>query len=312
MDDQGQAVLGGGRISGWFLGGAYQFVSGDATESYKDLLKGYDRTVWHIDNTYYIVIDRIRAGTPGRKAELLFHTTSDIVCGDRILSAGMPVTERNVKIRGKRSALGLHFAYPPQMEIEVQEYKGAEQYGPHLSVRAEEAHRYAEQWFVTVLEPLASSQQQMALACETVVESDILCVEVKRSRVTDWLALRKSGTTPGQVNRVRNMVFCGRQAWLSQSAGERLFEACALVEGTMLAVHGQTLLEADHDVSVTIKRLETSIEICISAERESRIRLHLPDYRMKEVGEIFAYDKAGQMLEVTLKSGEHRFSLQRG
>jgi hypothetical protein len=311
IDDQGQEVLGGGRISGWFLGGAFQFVSGDATESYKDLLQGYERTVWHIGHAYYIVIDRVRAGTPGRKAELLFHTTSDIVCGDRILCPGMPVTERNVKIRGKRSALGLHFAYPPQAEIDVRDYKGAEQYGPHLSVRAKEADRHAEQWFATVLEPLPSPQQQLVLACEAVLDSDTLCVEVKRSRVTDWLALRKSGGSSGQANRARDMLFCGRQAWLSQCAGEKLFEACALVEGTMLAAHGQTLLEADHEVSVTVRRLETSIELCISAERASRIRLHLPDYREKEADGICAYDKAGQMLEVAVTSGEHRFRLQR-
>ncbi|WP_157929340.1 heparinase II/III domain-containing protein [Paenibacillus ihbetae] len=151
VNGQGQQSLGGGHICDSSLFPSFEVVSGDASASYGESLRSYRRTLYHIDASYYVIVDDAELNREGDEAELLFHTTSSIYGHDHaLLGPGESVKKPSLIIRGEEASVRLFFLAPGSLGITVQEYPGAESYGPFISVKAASGSSIR---FVTLLIP---------------------------------------------------------------------------------------------------------------------------------------------------------------
>lgn len=160
VNGQGQAILGGGFLHDYWLQPSIGAVCGDATDSYNRSLKSYQRTILHLDASYYIMIDDVELQRVGDEAELLFHTTSVIKEDEVIKQPGDVITGNTVVLQGVTASLQLTFVTPVSSDITIHSYPGAEMYGPYISVRTNTSRRTK---LVTILKPLAEQKEWIHL-----------------------------------------------------------------------------------------------------------------------------------------------------
>ena len=155
VNSQGQAIRGGGFLHDYWLQPSIEAVCGDATASYNRSLKSYQRTILHLDASYYIIIDDVELQRAGDEAELLFHTTSVIKEDEVIKQPGDVITGNTVVLQGEIASLQLSFVTPDSSAITVHSYPGAEMYGPYISVRTNTSRRTK---LVSILKPITEQE----------------------------------------------------------------------------------------------------------------------------------------------------------
>jgi len=161
VNGQGQQSLGGGCISDSSLLPFFEVVSGDASASYGESLRSYRRTLYHIDASYYVIVDDVVLNREGDEAELLFHTTSSIYGHDHaLITLGESVEKSNLMIRGEEASVQLLFLAPEQHRVSVRDYPGAESYGPFISVKASSGNSIR---FVTLLVPQSGDAKNITV-----------------------------------------------------------------------------------------------------------------------------------------------------
>ncbi|WP_054955599.1 heparinase II/III domain-containing protein [Paenibacillus dakarensis] len=150
VNDQGQLQLGGASFRETLMLPYFEVVSGDASESYGGLLKCYRRSIIHIESAYYVVVDDVELHQDSDKTELLYHTTSTVLDGEKPRVPGELLESESTVIQGEKSALQLIFALPEKKVLSLREYPGAESYGPYVTVGSSAGKRRR---FIVVINP---------------------------------------------------------------------------------------------------------------------------------------------------------------
>lgn len=296
VNGQGQTVRGGGRLMAWHLSPVFDAVRGDAAASYGGALRGWLRTVVHVDASYIVVIDDIALNEPSDRAELLLHTTADIRKKE---TSGPPF----FTFQGERAAVHVRTASSRGAEAETTRYPGAEEYGPYLVFRLKtDADGRAR--FVTLLVPDPDGAAAVPeWKAEWIGEDAVITVR-GRDRIRaaadgalEWIRLPEETAANPEAEP----------------------EAYALFAGTVLRAGGRELLSFSHPSSGTVYRdgdAKGTYRVRLTLPAEGTVRLALPEdveaeeVRNEDGSDLSSLAREGHAVVMTLPAGEHRLKVR--
>ncbi|GAB2670325.1 hypothetical protein FE781_06905 [Paenibacillus thermoaerophilus] len=271
VDGLGQTVYGGGRLAGDFLSPGFEWVCGDASAAYPDLLASYGRTVYHLDNRWFVLVDEIELARADQTPELLFHTRAQIWCGDRKLEPGDRAERAEFAFRGERSTLFIQTVSPDPLTADVKVYPGAESYGPYVGVAGHGGG--LRRTFATLLAPSDGSDAlppAASLACGRA--SAAISVGERDGRRNG----RFAASLTGKPERLEAGALSADALalWELRDAAGELLQA-AVRRANRLAEGDRVLLQSDAPVEASLQRREGEVCVTIACDRTAVVNVEL-------------------------------------
>ncbi|WP_309120775.1 heparinase II/III family protein [Paenibacillus sp.] len=162
VNGKGQSRRGGGRLTAWDVSPGFAFAAGEASDAYEGALRGWRRTIVHVSDSYYVVLDDIRLHRAEDEAELLFHSAAAFIQDGRPLAEGERLRGTAFAVRGAKAAVEGRLLAEGDCETIVASYPGAEEYGLYLKVRLR-PNRDGRARLATLLAPSVGSEAALAL-----------------------------------------------------------------------------------------------------------------------------------------------------
>jgi hypothetical protein len=138
VNGKGQTVYGDGETTLHILAPLFDAVTGMTSKSYGGEVDTWKRTIWHVDQDHYVVMDYVEKNNEQDTLEFLFHTLDDIKDIQNNSLADSEVNTSSLRFSGEIANAVLHFHGDSYIRIE--RYKGAEEYGPYARVQPKENH----------------------------------------------------------------------------------------------------------------------------------------------------------------------------
>jgi hypothetical protein len=243
INGQGQSARGGGFIAKAWMTSCFEAVQGDASASYEGALKAYRRSILHINKSCFLVWDEVETNTVDDSPQLLFHTASvNRFCQlDKVLSAGDKVTTNTVTIRGEKEDVKLQVLFPPDAQMDITEYPGAETYGPYAAIR-EQASKSTRKQFVTLLAPSSTNSTDIKAEGKELAEG-VLGVTLAFGEGNDALILSADERITVSFDGNR---FQGKALWMHRNSSK-----LAAWEAQHLHIEGRLTLQAEIPMNIT-------------------------------------------------------------
>ncbi|WP_182914496.1 heparinase II/III family protein [Paenibacillus sp. 1011MAR3C5] len=284
VNGQGQRLRGGGRLTSSHMSPGFDAVRGDATASYEGAIRHWYRTVAHMDESCFIIIDDIALHDASDRAELLLHAKDGIVISEA--GDGGAYT-----FSGERASVLVCTSSSHGASSMITEYPGAEEYGPYLvyQVNADPKGRAR---FATLLVPRPELESIENEPCEWHVE---------------W---REEGSVITINGRDRLRIWNhGGMEWVRESAPNGMPEAYALFAGQSLLADDKELLSFSLPASGSVRHDRDVYTIALTLPAATQVKLMLPaissiqDQSGSEVQAMIVEE--GRIL-MDLPAGEHR------
>jgi hypothetical protein len=123
VNGQGQAIKGGGRVTGFESTPEFDYVGGEASAAYGGVT-AWHREIIHAPGRYYLIRDTVRLDAPG-SVELLVHT--DTAADLQVDATGFTICKENARVSGQ-------VLLPAKASVRKDIVAGAEEWGPFVRI----------------------------------------------------------------------------------------------------------------------------------------------------------------------------------
>lgn len=311
VDGLGQSLRGNSCFLDWYSSKNYSFVTGDASGAYDGRVSQWRRKMVHIDNRFFVVVDEVVKGKAESKLSFLYHTTSKIMAGGRLLSPGDQPFDDIMELIGEEASVSLYFCYPEGIRKEIKQYPGAEQYGPYLEVTPEWGGN--TQFHVTMLIPKhdKKSLSRVSYSCSHSDALFLLKLENANDVVLDYLLLNKENRSGLQATDNGEASMNGEQGWVSWMKGTDTPTKLALINGSHLMANSQTLVQSTNNICISGYFEKEAAFFHFELEKQTQVRIKSPQPIKVIINhpipreETFIYDEEKGLVHLNLANGEY-------
>ncbi|QUG40668.1 heparinase II/III-family protein [Psychrobacillus sp. INOP01] len=307
VNGNGQSQLGKSKFIDWYTSDNYSFVSGEAAGAYDKSISQWERKIVHIDNSYYLIIDKVIKDDPDSVLSFLFHTTAQIYAGEKILLPKMTTEKTHIRFDGDKASVSLYNCYPKNTKKRVEQHKGAEEYGSYLQVVPLDKEQ--QQYMITLLVPEVSKND---FAYSVSRDGPLFQMEVSRQGTTDHILVNEERKSVWQKNSNGEIGFQGEQGWISfQNDGNKLSKL-TVVNGSCLKVQDDTIFQSSEDMNISAHINKTGAKIQMELLTTTQLWLKTPQPTSLLVNNeehLVSYQMEQEMLILQLKPGKYEIEL---
>lgn len=306
IDGAGQIHRGRSRIMDWYTSEDFSFIIGDAKDTYGPELPEWDRKILHLDQRYYVMVDRAVKANPESKLSFLFHTPVSIQSGDKTLMPGDKPEAYSFRFRGEHAAAELSVCYPESAGKEITQYAGAEQYGQCLQVVPGDKNE--AEYLVTLIQPLAQKDGK-GLTWDLNRSGSFFDLKIIDHDLVDYLLVNEERSKVYQTSKDGYVGIHAEQGWVSSSKAENGAVKFALMSGDELIVNGNPVLQSNMHVNASGSFSEEAVKIKLVAQQEGKVRIRSQEPSVVWLNgvvveeSLVSYDSERRMLEVDLSQG---------
>ncbi|MCH6268985.1 heparinase II/III domain-containing protein [Neobacillus citreus] len=301
----GQTELGRSRIADWYLSPSYDFCTGDATDAYNGAVKQWKRAILHIDQGYFLIVDRVGKINPEDRVSFLFHTTSSVIAAGRQLELNESIDSNHVIIAGGQAGASLYYCYPEQTKKTLEQFPGAEEYGTYIAV--EPGGNLQEEFLVTLIVPHAD-KRLADKPLDYQVDRNYGTISIKVDRedygVTDYLLFADSQESKQMTSEHTDFQVNGEQAWVCFNHSLQQPKKWVLINGTRLDFDGKGYLRSDKNLTARMERDRQERKYWLELMEETAIVIPCRESDVVLVNnQRYENSKTG-ILELVLPKGE--------
>lgn len=307
VNNKGQSQLGKSKFVDWYSSEYYSFVSGEAAGAYDKSISQWERKIVHIDNSYYLVIDKVVKEDKASVLSFLFHTTAQIYAGDKTLLPGEKTAETHITFVGNNVSASIYNCYPKDIKISVEQHKGAEEYGSYLQIVPQEKEQL--QYLITMLVPEAS-KNEFAYSVNR-VESQFH-IEIARQGITDHILVNKNRDSVWQTSSNGEIGLQGEQSWISFQNDDRKLSKFSVVNGSCLKVQSDYIFQSSEEMNISAQFNDIGAKIQLELQKNTQISLKTAQPTILLVNSekhLINYQIAQEMLELYLEQGLYEIEL---
>ncbi|MCM3123843.1 MULTISPECIES: heparinase II/III-family protein [unclassified Mesobacillus] len=312
VDGAGQIHRGRSRVVDWYTSENFSFVIGDAKDAYCPELLEWDREIFHLDQRYYVMIDRAVKASPESELSFLFHTPVSVKAGDKILNPGDKPEAASFGFMGEHAAAELSICYPESAEKEITQYAGAEQYGQCLQVVPGEMNE--SEFLVTLIQPQAHKDGK-GLTWDFNRTGSLFDLKVTDMDVLDYLLVNEERSTVYQTSKDGYVSVRAEKGWVSTSNQGSGTVKFALIGGNELSVNGSRMLQSNMQVNASGFFFNEAVKIKLVAQLDGKVRIRSQEPSVVRLNgvvveeNLVSYDSERRMLELDLSQGLHYLDL---
>ncbi|MEK3978554.1 heparinase II/III family protein [Psychrobacillus sp. FSL K6-2836] len=308
VNGKGQSKLGKSKFVDSYTSDSYSFVCGEAAGAYDKSISQWERKIVHIDNSYYLIIDKVVKEDPGSVISFLFHTTAQIYIGDKNMLPGEKTEETHIRFAGDKASVSLYNCYPKDTKKSVEQHKGAEEYGAYLQIVPHDEEQQL-QYMITMLVPEASKND---CANSLIRNGSLFHMEVSRQGITDHILVNEERKSVWQKNSNGEIGFLGEQGWISiQNNGNKLSKL-SVVNGNCLKIKEETIFRSSEDMNISAHIYSRGAKIHIELLKTTQVWFKTPqpmDLLVNNKEHLITYQTDEGMLELHLKPGKYEIML---
>ena len=307
VNGNGQSRLGKSKFIDRYTSDNYSFVSGEASGAYDESISQWERKIVHIDNSYFLILDKVVKEDPNSVLSFLFHTTAQIVAGDKNLLPGMNTDESHIRFNGEKVSVSLYNCYPLDTKKSVEQHKGAEEYGSYLQIVPQNKEQL--QYMITLLVPEDSKK---VFSHSVTRDGSLFQVEISRQGITDYMLVNGERKSVWQVFSNGEIGFRGEQGWVSfQNDGNKLSKF-SVVNGSSLRLQKDTIFQSSEDMNISAQFNNSGAKIQLKLLKFTRVSLKTPQPSglfVNNEKHLVNYQTKLGMLELQLQPGKYDIEL---
>ncbi|MCZ8531965.1 heparinase II/III domain-containing protein [Psychrobacillus psychrodurans] len=307
VNNKGQSQLGKSKFVDWYTSEYYSFVSGEAAGAYDKSISQWVRKIVHIDNSYYLVIDKVVKEDKDSVLSFLFHTTAQIYAGDKNLLPGEKTEETHITFVGNNVSASIYNCYPKCTKKSVEQHKEAEEYGSYLKIVPQDKEQL--QYLMTMLVPEAS-KNEFAYSVNR-VESQFH-LEIARQGITDHILVNENRDSVWQTSTNGEIVLQGEQGWISFQNDDSKLSKFSIVNGSCLKVQSDYIFQTSEDMNISAQFNDIGAKIQLELQKNTQISLKTPQPTILLVNNeehLINYQIDQGMLELYLEQGLNEIEL---
>ncbi|MEI4768455.1 heparinase II/III family protein [Psychrobacillus sp. FJAT-51614] len=313
VDGVGQSKMGKSKFINWYTSQNFTYVIGDATNAYDESILKWERKIFHIDKSFYILVDKVMKKNEENIPSFLYHTTSSMYANEKKLIPGEKLEQNFIEFRGEVVSASLYICYPQKTTKTIERYKGAEEYGSYLKVALTENEK--SQYLITILAPeiLNNEMSYILNSNEPFFEIQI---NHKSMDIIYFILINEARESAHQITKDRKLSILGEQGWLSFFNGEKTPCTFALTNGCLIMIEEEAFIKSNANINISgsLKRsginfeieLKTFTQVVIKTPKPKKIKINGEE----EHGYDTAYynNKKG-LLELNLHKGDYEVDL---
>lgn len=307
VNGNGQSQLGKSKFIDWYTSDNYSFVSGEAANAYDNSISQWERKIVHIDNRYYLIIDKVVKENPDSVLSFLFHTPAQIFAGNKNLLPGAKTEETHIKFVGDRASVSLYNCYPENSTKTIEQHKGAEEYGAYLQIAPQNKEQL--QYMVTMLVPNALEEEN--IYCVTRVGS-VFQLEVIHQGIRDYIFINKVRESVWQTSSNGEIGLLGEQGWIAFQDDDKKLSSFSVVNGSCLKLQKEMVFQSSENVDISAHIYKTGAKIQLQLQESTQVLLKTMNPTVILVNgerQWMDYQTERGMLEFHLNSGQYEIEL---
>ncbi|WP_062106851.1 heparinase II/III domain-containing protein [Bacillus niameyensis] len=276
VNGKGQVYLGKSKIVDSFLSERFDYCIGDATRAYGDAIKLWERQIIHVDQTYFMLIDRVLKKEAHDQLSFLYHTTGTPMVNLVELQVDELIKENKIDFVGENACASIYPCYPQMMNKAVKVYTGAEEFGPYLQV--EPNSDLEQEILVTLIHPDGNEK------LEPVVNLDggKLSLRIERDFKVDYFLMNIERRASGMVSEDGLFSIYGEQGWLSKGKSQNVLSKVVLINGSEIHYGDQLLFQSNKDLNAVVMMEKGSPWYQVDVTEETVIHAHFENDRLQK------------------------------
>ncbi|WP_342601294.1 heparinase II/III family protein [Psychrobacillus sp. FSL H8-0483] len=307
VNGNGQSRLGKSKFVDWYTSDNYSFVSGEAAGAYDKSISQWERKIVHIDNSYYLIVDKVVKEDPDSVLSFLFHTPAQIYAGDKNLLPGTKTEEKHIRFTGDKASVSLYDCYPEDTKKSIEQHKGAEEYGSYLQVVPHDKEQL--QYMITMLVPESSENE---LAYSVTRDGSLFQMEVSRQGITDHILVNEERESVWQTSSNREIGLQGEQGWISFQNDDNKLSKLSVVKGSCMKLQEDTIFQSTEDLNVSVHFNKKGAKIQLELPKTTQVWIKTPQptgLLVNNEEHLINYQNEQGMLEFHLKFGKYEIKL---
>ncbi|WP_419961223.1 heparinase II/III domain-containing protein [Psychrobacillus sp. BM2] len=307
VNGNGQSRLGKSKFVDWYTSDHYSFVCGEAAGAYDKSISQWERKIVQIDNSYYLIIDKVAKEDPDSVLSFLFHTTEQINVGDKNMLPGEKTEETHIRFAGEKASVSLYNCYPNDAKKSVEQHKGAEKYGSYLQIVPLDKEQL--QYMITMLVPEASNNE---FSYSVTRDGSLFQMEVSRLNILDYILVNEESGSVWQTSSNGEIGYQGEQVWVSFQDDSSKLSKLTVVNGNCLKVQEETIFQSSEDMSISAHIDKKGAKIQLELLKNTQILLRTPQpitLLVNNEENLGTYKTEKGMLELQLKPGKYEIEL---
>ncbi|UTE77426.1 heparinase II/III-family protein [Rossellomorea sp. KS-H15a] len=253
VNGKGQVARGKSRFVDWHTSENFSFVVGDASDAYHSSVSKWERAVVHVDQRYFVLIDKVIKKDKNSNLSFLFHTSAEIQVGREVIKPGYKVSDNKIRFMGNHSAADLTICYPDDVDIEVSQFPGAEQYGVCLEVKPKAKDEI--QYMAALLRPIPLVESERDDFYCTFRDSDPYFewkMVDESIGILDYLFIMKTNVCDATHRSFDGKVrIKGERGWVSIKDESNELNKFTLVNGSELMVGDEIIIQSPENINVS-------------------------------------------------------------
>lgn len=273
VNGKGQEKLGESKLRDSYTSPFFDYCLGDASGAYGCLLNSWERKIFHVDQTYFILIDRVHKNSADCELAFLYHTTAIPMANDHPLKMDKLIEGEQVDFVGENASVSLYHCYPKTALKVIKQFPGAEEYGTFLSIEPTENKQ--EEIAITLIQPQPKGTSEN-LKYTVFKEDDQIQLKIIRNEnlITDYFLLNENRGSVYMSSNDISFTINGEQAWVCIEKNQNLPAKAVLLNGFELSFKGKQYIKTNRKMDVMIYNRKNSFQYTLILNEETTI--HIP------------------------------------
>ncbi|WP_053074944.1 heparinase II/III domain-containing protein [Ornithinibacillus californiensis] len=308
----GQAYRGNSTIKSWIVSPYLDVLVGDATNTYQAEIRRWERYIFHIDQTYFIMMDDVEKEKQKDQLTFLYHTNAKIYTDGKIRKQGEEFNHNQINMTGEKAEVHLYTIYPEMTKKRVDCYKGAEQYGNYLTIKPDIGN--VEDKMITLLYPTAYGRGNGSTLDYEIIRTDSQIefkITRKQENVIDYIVINKEENQAKSSDSNDLIQTNGEIGWVSIQQENTIPRAFSLINGNVLTFKGKLLVRSDKKANFIWKMNSKQIDIRIELVEDCMLTFFSNDPKTCTINQKMItnlasfYNSHQNTTTVSLKQGKY-------